>query len=126
MPSFLHHLMGEKMKTYTLAAAAVLGLTGFTSAMATENPMDFAKSEYRRVAGTCSWHHHGWLFFVMNQHPSRSLVITVETSWLYNNQSRTEEKDYPVAAGKERAISCNIPGPTGQRFDHKITEARFR
>ena len=113
------------MKIVVLGAVVVLGLVGGTSTIATENPMEFAQSEYRRVPDTCSWSHRGKVFFVMNKHESRALAITVNTRWRYNNQPMENEKDHHVAAGDEYAVGCDIPGPTGQRFRYEIIDARF-
>ena len=87
-------------------------------------PVDYIKSEYRQVEGTCVPQTSG-VFYVRNEHNSRSITVFVEITWTYNNERRSEIRVSTLRPLREWSLGCRVPGPSRQSFNHKVIAATW-
>jgi putative AlgH/UPF0301 family transcriptional regulator len=79
------------------------------------------------LAGGPKCDDHGVLKYIHNKSSSRSVQATVETSWTYNGEHRTETQVYKLAPGARKSVGCTAwTSSQGiQRFHHKIVGALY-
>lgn len=63
--------------------------------------------------------------YVRNSHNKRKIKLTIEIRPADQPTAEPVKQEHTVEAGQEIYLGCPIPGPTGQRFDYKITKPEW-
>lgn len=63
--------------------------------------------------------------YIQNESSLKSIGVTIEIKWNYQNETRTENRVYTVYPQQRIILGCPIPGPTSQQFNYKILAAWY-
>lgn len=115
-----------------LVAIGLLLLAGCTMPDQTQPAQDAVPEENARSfvsissSGRCGPAGFGGQFLqIRNAHPSRAITVSYAIRYIYQGQQRSERRTGTWSPQRTNPLGCTVPGPTGQRFDYQITDARF-
>ncbi|MCR5890404.1 hypothetical protein LRS06_22000 [Hymenobacter sp. J193] len=63
--------------------------------------------------------------YLENTHSTSKIWALVATSTIHDGQRVTTEKEYVVDPKSKVLLPCAVPGPTGQRFNHRIKTSKW-
>lgn len=62
---------------------------------------------------------------IKNIHTSSKISATIEKTWIYKDEKHSEINSYTVEPKKKKYLGCSIPGPTNQKFERAVVDAKF-